>query len=452
MSNVMDKEASRRHSPSCCLKWPRKFFTVEPILFLAILASYAKVTTISQLVYHSVCVATPGCQYEDNSSPTNTTSCAIEVSYLQQQVQTISSHVILYCNLAFAVPSALISLLFGHLSDVFGRKLFLALNGVGTAFFGLTVVLVVCFEANYYYLVLAYFIDGLGGSYPANHQLCYSYMADITTKKTRTSHFSVVIAVFFLGAMAGGSMTGFIITALGFEPVFLIIMGSSTIIVLYTVFALPESRRPVIKESNSESVSFRSQCRLLFSRMCSAICSHKYECFTLLMLLAVYMMIDAVFHGINEIQYLFALGNPLCWNPDLISYFVAYSLGASSIPSLLVAPLLSYCGVSDHVIVSIGLASGTLMLVVMGLSYETWHMFLGESILCAIFTHTHTHTHFASVPVAATLGSGRGMFILVRSMASKIIPQEHQGNCVQYCLYSKSHYVYRLTVLLGHQI
>ena len=87
-----------------------------------------------------------------------------------------------------------------------------------------------------------------------------------------------------------------------------------------------------------------------------------------------------IYLGILDIQYLFALAEPLCWGVDLLGYFSAYVVTTNGLASMFLLPLLTFLGFPDALIVCVGLISAILLLVGMGIATQTWVMFFGESL------------------------------------------------------------------------
>jgi len=104
---------------------PRTCFTVEPVLFLFMFATFLSYSSFQQLVHSLVCQQTPNCML--NQTLHHCQQNLSNASWDEQEVQSKSSHWILYINLASGIPAILVSLFYGSLSDQVGRRFFIVL-------------------------------------------------------------------------------------------------------------------------------------------------------------------------------------------------------------------------------------------------------------------------------------------------------------------------------------
>ena len=94
--------------------------------------------------------------------------------------------------------------------------------------------------------------------------------------------------------------------------------------------------------------------------------------------MVMYFVVEINFLGITDVVILYSLGQPLCWTPDFIGYFLALKVFLSGLASLFLLPLLSTVGLPDTITILFGLASGATALVLMGIATQTWIMFIGN--------------------------------------------------------------------------
>ena len=352
----------------------RKWVTVEPLLFLSVFSNFIAYPTTVQLVYDLVCVATPNCSRSSNSN----LSSSQPPAQVEQEVQTVSSHILLFSNLALGVPSAFVSFVFGHFSDSRGRKTFILLACMMSALSKYMMMILVYLSLDVYFVVLANFLDGCGGSFPVLNLLFYAYIADISTTTQRTSRVGILESMFYFAATLGGLLSGIIIQNAGYGVVYLLAMASHVVAVLYVVLALPESVNSSSRGRTTEQTVDNPRWKQLLSTIWSVVRNDRLQAIVCVLFLVIFFSTQMIFLGLNDIDYLFVLGPPLSWSHELLGYFAAYMLGLNGIATLLVLPLLSWCRINDYVIVCIGLFSGILLLVGIGISTETWHMFVGE--------------------------------------------------------------------------
>lgn len=171
-------------------------------------------------------------------------------------VETASNNLVVYGQIANRIPSIIASIIFGPLSDRFGRKLFLALIGTGTALQGSLALVTVYFQWSPYYFIIGHFISGAMGDFPGILTTGLSYIADISSKRWRGLRIGIIEAVSGIGAALGPILVGMWLqrNSCDFIPVLGFYTASSAAVALYCLFCIPESltksEREVITVNN----------------------------------------------------------------------------------------------------------------------------------------------------------------------------------------------------------
>lgn len=377
------------------------YLTVEPVLLVFMFAQFLSYPVYQNLVRSMVCARTPKCSL--NSSETlwgrgnesNGSSCSLP-SDVEQQVQRETSHWILYTNIAMGLPSILFSIFYGSISDQLGRKLFIFLPALGAAM-NTCVLLEVAYLKDYvpiYMCLIGAFSYGLYGGYSVLNSAAYSYAADVTAHSGRTRQIGWLESMTYLGATVSLLVSGvWMERDKSFTSIFWCVLVCQVVVMLYTVLALPESMyfsghrsedRPksTYNRKYSQSHKFSRACGRFLTAMKSNMCGF----FKLLvtnwrvsLLMLIFFVVEINFLGITDVVFLYSMGRPLCWKVQTVGYFLALKVFCNGLASMFVLPLLVALHVSDALIVLIGLVSGGVALVMMGVATETWIMFLGKS-------------------------------------------------------------------------
>lgn len=367
------------------LHQPRVWLTVEPVLFLYMFASFLSYSTLQVYLKHALCIANPNCTATANS-PNSTAglsdgSCGQEPHEVEQLVQSEASHWLLYLNIASGIPSILFSLFYGSLSDVLGRRLFIVLPVVGTAF-NAAIILLVIYLPNLLplaFLLLGSLVSGILGNFSVVNFAVYSYVSDVSAEMGRTRQIGVLESMTYLGGTVSLVLGGVWITRSHYYAApFWCVIACNVAILVYVIVALPESWKPL-------TVSISHHNRL--STLCNLIGRNLISYFKLLftnwrlaMLNFIYFVVEINFLGIADVVIFYSLGEPLCWSANLVGYFLALKVFLNGMASLLLLPLFSAVGLPDTVIILLGLASGSAALIIMGLATHTWMMFIGEYV------------------------------------------------------------------------
>ena len=197
---------------ACLALRAAKLITVEPALFLFMWARHLYLPLYEQYYY-----VIYGSQILQNTSfPFPNGSFCLNSSDVDNYagngsfkiVETRSNNLVVYGQIANRIPSIIMSLLLGPLSDRYGRKPFLVLTGVGTALQGSLALLIVHFQWNPYYFILGNFISGVMGDFPGILANGFSYIADISSVKWRGLRIGIIEAVSGIGSALGPFLVG----------------------------------------------------------------------------------------------------------------------------------------------------------------------------------------------------------------------------------------------------
>ena len=388
------------------LHQPRVYFTVEPILLIFMFASFLSYSVFQQLVHRMVCHQTLNCSDDGAGEVGNGTSdqeCFV-MSDVQQTVQSRSSHWLLYINLASGLPSIFLSMLYGSLSDLLGRKTFIALPPIGSIVNTAVILLVVYLEDTLpiAFFLLGAFASGLFGNFSVLNFGVYSYASDISVRSKRTVQIGVLESMTYLGATLSLLIGGVWIQSGKFGPPFWCILCCQLAVIFYIVVFLPESLGSRTSSARSDGINIQQKNKYKRRQSCTQLLkSIPYNLFNfgkmvlgswrLLVLMLTFFVVEINFLGITDIVILYAIGEPLCWSSAWIGYFLALKLFLNGLAALILLPVLVYVRVPDTVIILAGLAAGAASLVVMGVAVKTWIMFIGMLLA----SHPAVPTFFA---------------------------------------------------------
>ena len=295
-------------------------------------------------------------------------------------VEQSANYLILYGQVANTLPSVVAALAFGPLSDRFGRKPIIIVISCGAVTQGLGVIGIIHFRLNEYYFLLTNAISGITGGFTSILTLCFSYIADVSTLKQRTWRIGVVESMIFLGGGIGQWSGGYWLQEqnCSFEQPMWLYMAVNCLIIGYILLLLPESKN---KAERSEHAKNRPSgfavliegFRIFFGRVREY---SVWRLWTALLCINIYMLNKA---GTALITTFFLLTDPLDWGPETIGIYGLVSQMSHGVSLVLILPIFVFIGLSDALIVLIGLAVACSMSVFTGFVKVTWEMLLGES-------------------------------------------------------------------------
>ena len=427
------------------LMHPRVYLTVEPVLFVFMFAQFLSYPVYQSLLYKIVCDRTANCSISSSSSSTqqqNSTDgdgCGLMPTAVEESVQREASHWILYTNLALGLPSILFSTFYGSVSDQLGRKLFLFLPAMGAAL-NTGVLLEVAYFGDrlplYLCLVGALFAGAYGG-YAVLNFACYAYAADVTAARStgRTRQIGLLESMTYLGATLSLLVGGVWMEkdeSHSYISIFWCVLACQLVVMAYTLLALPESVYFSSSsgagqrfEESSRGGGYAQQQLSTYARKFSRTRKFSWACrrflegvghgmcgflkllgtdWRLSLMMLAFFVVEINFLGIGDVVFLYARGKPLCWGSRWVGYFLALKVFCNGLASLLALPLLLALHVSDAVIVMVGMVSGAIALVMMGVATKTWIMFLGKVLsLLLLPPHPSLSFHLSSSLLSSLL-------------------------------------------------
>ena len=211
-----------------------RLITVEPIMFALSMTTFMQQPSNQLLVLQKVCLL----NY-------NFTICNDDISEtiaMENNVHADAAFWNFYLKMALLIPSALVSSVYGSLSDTVGRRVFLIIPSVGIIFGAVSFIL----QASYphqplWYLIISEAIVGLSGNVLIGYIVTKSYMCDITDTSNRTKRLGAMKSISYLGGPIGAFLSGILIDKNGFDAVYSIIITIHVMVVIYVLLLLEET-------------------------------------------------------------------------------------------------------------------------------------------------------------------------------------------------------------------
>ncbi|XP_069766884.1 proton-coupled folate transporter-like isoform X1 [Narcine bancroftii] len=340
----------------CCV-------TVEPVVFMAMLALTLQVPLATQYIYQRVsaelgfrgnrsrgCNATPGPE-----------------AGLERAVEAMTSHWNLYINVGgFAVVLFSVTLL-GAWSDRVGRRPILMMPAIGLALQSTVYLIVMYLELPVGFFLIGRLLSALSGDFSMILAGCFSYIADTSDRQSRTFRVAVLESCLGVAGMCGSIIGGLWSKAQSYTNPFWLVLALNLATVAYAFAFVPESVAAKQPSKLFTTQHYRSVYRL-------------YSGGTLglwLYALALFVVVTVHF-GIKDIMILFELSSPLCWESDWIGYGLALE-HLTYLISLLGLKAMQFC-ISDSGIAEIGLLSNIAGLVTFSVAATSTLMFTGYGL------------------------------------------------------------------------
>ena len=297
---------------------------------------------------------------------------------IQNKIQVLASQYMIYASLALYIPPIFGNFFLVTLSDTFGRKPFIIIPIFGALLRSALFVIGIHFELDLQWFILFLLIEGATGGLYCQITVCFSYIADITEKGDKLIFLLVIIEVIAgLGGLIGTLSSGYLIREFGFIlPSFISSLCLLAALLLLGVF-LPESLPPEFK-SRSKRINFLSKFKGVWEFYISSKNGSgtrwRYV-FSLLILICVQFGIQ----GRGNVETLYELNKPFCWNSVLLGWFMAVRILSSYIIGLVLIRVLRCC-VSVEFIALVGATSHMAAFILEAFAERTFELFLGKGI------------------------------------------------------------------------
>uniref|UniRef100_A0A3Q3X107 Proton-coupled folate transporter n=1 Tax=Mola mola TaxID=94237 RepID=A0A3Q3X107_MOLML len=396
--------AEEPDAPGSCsarppFKLPRSQVTVEPVMFLAMFSVAMQAPLSTQYLWDRISE-----ELGYNSSRTSECSnLSLNQDPLQKEVETLTAQWSLYISLGGFSVGLLVVPHLGSWSDLAGRRPVLILSNLGLALQAVVYLVVMYLKLPVAYLLVGRIIGGLSGEFGAVLSVCFSYVADISDKRSRTFRVAILEACLGISGMLASIIGGQWQHAQGYIKPFWLILATCLAAALYVCLFVRETVLPNPSAKLFTFHHYKAVWHLVSTGGSTSDKEGRFHRSKLWLYLLSFFFVAMIHAGSSLLYVLYELSSPLCWGPTLIGYG-AGALNIASLTSLLGLKILQSC-LSDFWVALIGLVSSITGLLVFSVADTTELMFTGYA-LCFLY--------MTATPV-------------LRSTMSKMVDRSEQG-------------------------
>lgn len=303
-----------------------------------------------------------------------------------QEVETLTSHWILYMNLGGFLVGLFSSTLLGAWSDCVGRRPLLVLASFGLLLQALVSIFVVQLQLHVGYFVLGRILCALLGDFSGLLAASFASVADVSSSHSRTIRMALLEACIGVAGMLGSLLGGYWLQAQGYANPFWLALALLIAMTLYAAFCFGET----VKEPTPAQL-FTLQHHRSIVQLYMAPAPEKSRKHLVLYSLVIFMVVTVHF-GAQDILTIYELSKPLCWDSKLIGYGSAAG-HLQYLSSLLGLRLLQSC-LADTWVAEVGLAFNILGMVIFAFATTTPLMFTGN--VCGLRDNLF-HRHWVKI-------------------------------------------------------
>lgn len=365
---------------------------IEPVQFMYSLYLYGSMPLISQAVRFLIQT-----RYDahDNDIGIRTSSCSgggtTGNNTQKADVEVEAARWLMYLNLAVVGPAFFSTIFFGGLSNRVGRKTILLFPLIGAMLRMLTFIVVFALRLHIAFLLLSAILDGFLGMSCTMLMACFSYMADVTSSQRRSIRIVLLEVCSGAAIIVSNLATGYLIQAIGYTWVFVVLVALLCLNFCYVVCFLAESLDLSAASSSSSTAGSSSTTAVgssleLFTRAFRLFVRDDGDGrgWRLRAALLINFLVTFVQLGRSEVQILFLLTFPLCFTSVWIGYVSAVFYFVTNLTSVVATrTLIAYVG--DVGLILLGSIFGVSYELVFGFSVSTVMVFLASLAGCAQF-------------------------------------------------------------------
>lgn len=315
----------------------------------------------------------------------------------QQSIQSETADWYAYCNLATTLPALLMALLVGSWSDRIGRRLALFIPTVGIIVKSAFIAVAIYLDWSVYTLIIAFFLQGLSGTWITIVTISYSYAADLTKYgKNRTFGIVLMEITMGVGVIAGAIGSGYMIKYIGFLYGTILICGITSVGAVLTFF-LPESVQKTDKLTSISQKQYLKNALQFYIKKDPL--RWKFQ-----VLAIVFAVTELANLGRVSVHQLYVMNSPFCWSSLQIGYFAAARNFVQMVVGLSLSRLLQKF-MSERVMCIAGTVSAIGFYILTTLATNDLMLYFSECFNSHIYkenNHLSTNNLLSSVYTGST--------------------------------------------------
>lgn len=218
-----------------------KSISIEPVVFLYMLAIYINIPIDEALLYRQVCF-----KFYNVSLCNSMNSIKINKPNIYETMENIiqkhASIYMIYFNFVYLIPSIFISIVCGVWSGKYSHKLPMILASMGCILSTLVnlFVSIIKYNLSIEILFLSNIFLSLFGSTSTMFSIIYNYVLHVTTIENRTQRIAIIESCLIFGSGIGLMLSGILIDLTNFQYCFLFIIFIHFINIIYIIFNIEE--------------------------------------------------------------------------------------------------------------------------------------------------------------------------------------------------------------------
>ena len=312
----------------------RRLISVEPAMIFFVIAFGTMLNLKGLYIRQQIAL-----KYGEESDPgQSSSSCGLNITDendTDSKIQAEASEWGIYLSVTESIPSIFAVTFFGAWSDRVGRKPVMLIPATGMVLSCLVYVFIFGLGLPLSFCFLAAAIRGASGGIALFIVLCFSYVADITTKKTRMFRIVIIDMIFLLGAGVSQIGVGYFLKAAGYVAPMLMAECFSVLTFFYVITPtlIPETvPKKRLENQGDLTVAKKRPKGEVFKHIAALFkvnTNHRRR--ILISSCVITFFIALVSNNQLQIIGLYGLGEPFCWGSVTLGLFMAVDLAVIAI-------------------------------------------------------------------------------------------------------------------------
>lgn len=256
---MMIRIQSKRIEISPSTPW-WKSISIEPVIFLYMLAIYIAIPTDEALLYREICSKFYNSSICNSLNQLKRNQTDI-YSTMEGLIQKYASIYMIYLNFVYSIPSIFISMIYSVWSEKYSHKIPLILSNIGCILATMINLFVSIVRTDYSIEIffLANLFLSLFGSTSTMVSIIYNYLLHITTVENRTQRLAIIESCVMFGSTIGLIVSGILLDLTNFQWNCFVILTIHLMNIFYIIFYVEE-----VIEEQERMISCSSFYRSLF--------------------------------------------------------------------------------------------------------------------------------------------------------------------------------------------
>ena len=292
--------------------------------------------------------------------------------------ETYSSDLVAYGEIVNRFPAILTTLILGPLTDRLGRRIGLFFPTLGITLQGILSIIIIYFDLNPYYFILANFVGGIFGNTAAILASAFSYIADTSSPRWRSLRIGAVESALAFGEGFGQFLGGYWLQSINcnFIPPMVLYIGCNIFLMVYIIF-IPESlttteRKEIVKKNPKGIKAYMEGLRIFSGRLSLSSTWKLYATFISVNILLFNIL------GAKLISVYFLKAIPFSFNALQIGFYQSIKSISQGISILIFVGILTILSKSDAWIMFVSAVVNVTCNILTGFSRKAWQVYAGK--------------------------------------------------------------------------